>query len=167
SRREAGITEPITAGDLSDTGTIKKLSRQAASQNQYAEVLEKEILPTLKAVMEQTEAETLTDLTRLAHAGDYLLAGLEDLRKNADPSYSLWMESLPHYYEKDLRRMELVRTGVRARRIPLTEWITNLDQHLPCCETTENEGATLAVRPVRKERRRGRLGINRWSSQIQ
>jgi hypothetical protein len=160
-REETGLNEKITAETLSDEGKIRQITRQLGSHKKYGEILEKDILPALKTILDQGEAESLTDLTRLAHAGDYLLSALEDLRKHHDPDYPLWVESVPTYYETDVRQMDLLNPSTRSRRIPLTSWISNLEQHLPICEPVEAVGKTFTFQTPRKERRRALLGLNR------
>ncbi|MBI5198349.1 MAG: hypothetical protein HZA19_07050 [Nitrospirae bacterium] len=163
--REAGITENSTSLDLSDPDKLQKLENGLHPSPKLSEFLEQEVLPNLKTILDQGETISLTDLIRLAHAGDYWIATLKELRKNEDPDYSLWLESIPVYYEKDLSQMGFQKPAGRSRRISLAPWISNLDQHLPCCEPALQVGSTFALQP-RQERRRAPLGINRWTTGI-
>ncbi len=166
--KEANIKNRLTSKDLSNRKVIEKVVKKLSKCNRSRLLLEKEILPQLIDIVENTRARSLTDITRLAHAGDYLLSALDDLKATEDPDYLLWLEALPEYYEKDLTHMSLKKRPVtlskgRTRPLALEKWVTNMNTHTPTIDATfADDGKTFSIRPLIKERRRPLVGFNRW-----
>ena len=165
--KEANIKHRLTSKDLSDKKKIARLVKKLNKSDKFRSLLEKEILPQLIDVVENTRARSLQDLTKLAHAGDYLSLALDDLKAIEDPEYLLWLEAVPEYYDKDLRHMSLKRSPVaiskgKTRSLTLDKWVTNLNKHMPSDEVVFANGRTFSIRPMVKERRRPLFGFNRW-----
>ncbi|HHD10965.1 MAG TPA: hypothetical protein ENK42_00860 [Deltaproteobacteria bacterium] len=108
--------DPIDAKELSKEERLKKLKEHLAEDANSA--LLKRILPQLRNFVETVEAGNIEEVTQLAHTGDYLLFGLEELRRRDDPEYLLWLESLPHYYKKDLEYLSLIKSSDKHTATP-------------------------------------------------
>ena len=163
---EADLDYRTTSYDLSDNEKIRRITEKLSSSEKFKTILEKDILPQLIDIIENTKSKDLTELTRVAHAGDYLLSALNDLKVTEDPEYSLWIESIPEYYEMDLSHMRLKKRAMpmRTRKrsaLLLDKWVTNLDQHTPSDHAVIEDGKVISIKPWIKERRRQLLGFNR------
>lgn len=165
--KEANIKNRLTSNDLTDKKKIARMVKKLNKSDKFRALLEKEILPQLIDVVENSRARNLPDLTKLAHAGDYLSSALDDLKAIDDPEYLLWLEAVPEYYDKDLRHMSLKRSPItiskgKTRSLTLDNLVTNLNKHIPSDDVVFANGRTFSIRPVIKERRRPLLGFNRW-----
>ena len=165
--KEANVKNRLTSKDLSDKKKIEKAVKKLGKSDKLKTLLEKEIFPQLIDILENTKAKNLADLTRLAHAGDYLSSALDDLKSVEDPEYRLWLESVPEYYDKDLTHLSLKRGPVtiskgKTRSFALDRWVTNLNKHTPSIEAVFAGDRTFSVRSQIRERRRPLLGFNRW-----
>lgn len=163
---EANLDDRTTSYDLSDKEKIERLTEKLSSPDRFKTILEKDILPQLIDIIENTRSKDLTEVTQVAHSGDYLLSALNDLKVTEDPEYSLWIESIPEYYEMDLSHMRLKKRTMpmRTRKRPallLDKWVTNLDQHTPSVHADIKDGKVISIKPWIKERRRQLLGFNR------
>ncbi len=103
------VLHPQDARELSKEEGIKRL-KEHLTDNTSA-TLVKRILPQLVNFVESIRAGNIEEVTQLAHTGDYLLFGLKELRSRDDPEYLLWLESLPHYYRKDLEYLSLIKSS--------------------------------------------------------
>lgn len=125
-RKKAGIKKGITASDLTNEGIINKIKERLSGVKGITRQI-KEVISSLKGFMDSVDAKGLEELTRIAHTGDYLLSSLDDLKESKHQDYTLWLYSIPHYYEKDLQYQGLLKeTG-----IPLQEAIGNLEEYMP------------------------------------
>jgi len=162
---EAGVGDKLTSKDLSDKGKIEKMVKDLSNCERLRSLVEEEILPHLVEIMENTKAGDLTDLVKLAHAGDFLLSALEDMKDNEDTEYPLWLEAVPHYYEKDLIHLGLKKRhdtskGKDKGSIPLDKWVKNLHKYMPSVPMVTAKGKTFFMRPPVKERRRSLYGFS-------
>src|SRR3989304_10519632 len=107
--REANVKNRLTSKDLSDKKKIEKVVKKLGKSDRLKTILEKEIFPHLIDILENTKAKNLTDLTMLAHAGDYLSSALDDMKSVEDPEYRLWLFFRPEKYYKDLTPIRLTR----------------------------------------------------------
>lgn len=160
---EVNIKDRLTSKDLSNKRKIEKILNRLIKSDIFKPVLEKEILPQLANIIENTKARDLTDLIKLAHAGDFLLSALDDMRDVRDPEYLLWLEAVPEYYDNDLNHMSLKKgpvtiRGAKTRTLTLEKWIKNLNQHTTSIDAVITNGKTFSIRSVIKERRRQLLG---------
>lgn len=167
---EAGIEDQLTSNDLSNKGKIEDLINKLGKNKRFKSVLEKEILPQLIDILENTTTGGLTDLVKLAHAGDFLSSAMDDLKDSGDPEYLLWLESVPEYYDKDLNHMGLRKGPVtikkgKSRTLTLEKWISNLDQHTPSMDAVFADEKTFSIKQPVNERRRPLLVFNRWAKE--
>lgn len=101
AKQRLGITG-LTDRNLTDSKRVEKIRKRLSKDRALAAIARK-VVPLLNRIVEDVEAGNLDKVTQLAHAGNYLLSSLEDLRDGGHPDYTLWLDSLPYYYEKDLR----------------------------------------------------------------
>lgn len=165
---EAAIEDKLSSKDLADQEKIEKTVKSLGHCEKFRALLEEEILPQLVDIMENTKARDLTDLVKLAHAGDFLLSALKDMKDSEDPEYPLWLEAVPEYYEKDLIHLSLKKRPVtfhhgKRRSLPLEKWVKNLNQYMPSVPVVSAKGRTFFIRPPVKERRRSLYGFKRWA----
>lgn len=165
--KEANIKNRLTSKDLSDNKKIASIAKKLNKSDKFKSLLEKEILPQLIEIIETTGAKDLTDLSKLAHSGDYLSLALDDMKVIEDYDYNLWLEAVPEYYDNDLRHMRLKKKPVTinkssTRKLTLEKWVTNLNKHTPLNDAVLTNGKTFSIRTMVKERRRPLLGFNRW-----
>ncbi len=99
----------LTARDLPKKELIQSIRKNLHKEKELQGIL-KRTLPILRRLLEAVDARDLERLTQIAHTGDYLLSSLEDLRDAGSLDYTLWLEAVPHYYEKDLVHIGAVRT---------------------------------------------------------
>ncbi|MBI5047576.1 MAG: hypothetical protein HZB54_01305 [Deltaproteobacteria bacterium] len=109
-REKAKIKENITAIDLSDEDLMAKV-KTIISHNEEAESIFKNAASRLKEIIDSVDIKTLEDLTKIAHTGDYLLSSLQDMKDSSHSEYAIWLSSIPHYYEKDLKHLGLIKTA--------------------------------------------------------
>lgn len=165
--KEANVKDRLRSEDLSNKRLVEKMAKKLGKCERLRSVLEKDILPQLTDIIDNVSAENLTDLVKLAHAGDYLSVVLNDLEAIEDPEYLLWLEAVPEYYDKDLKHIGLKKRQSalkenKRRSLALEKWIINLNTHAPSIEAVYAKGRTFSIRPQVKERRRPLVGFNRW-----
>ncbi|HHL39121.1 MAG TPA: hypothetical protein ENJ37_01305 [Deltaproteobacteria bacterium] len=107
-KKKHNITN-LTDRNLTDSDNIEE-TRQRLSEEKEIRALVADVLPLLRRFVDAVDAETLERVTQAAHTGDYLLASLDEMRKNGDPDYPLWLASVPYYYEKDLTSLAIMKT---------------------------------------------------------
>ena len=107
-KEKAKITENITAADLSDKDLMTKV-KAALSGNKEAASLFRNAASQLKKIIEVADIKTLEDLTKIAHTSDYLLSSLQDMKDSNHGEYTIWLSSIPYYYEKDLMHLGLMK----------------------------------------------------------
>lgn len=112
---DADLKDRLTSKDLSDKDKIEWILKRLNKCDRFKSALEKDILPGLIDIIKNTSARDLTDLTRLAHAGDFLSSAMNDMRDIKDPDYPLWLESVPEYYDKDIAHMSLKKSQANIR----------------------------------------------------
>lgn len=159
---EADIKENMTSEDLSDRKKVEAMENKLSKCKRMRFLLREEILPLLREIIEDTKVTNLTDLTRLAHSGDYLCSALDDLKGRKDGEYTLWLEAVPEYYKDDLSHMDLIRRRERKGLMALEKWVRNLHQHTPV-DSFLTDGKTYSSRPLTRERRRPLCGFSRWT----
>ncbi len=98
----------LTDRDLSDPEKASDAVERFSEDEELRTIVE-EVLPALRELVDSVGPEDLEKLTQMAHTGDYLLAALDDLRRSGDDDYRLWLLSIPHYYEKDLESLRVLR----------------------------------------------------------
>lgn len=152
-KKNAGIKHNIAASDLSDEDFISGI-KSRLSNNKDTSDLFKKAARRMKKLLDSIDIETLDDLTKIAHTGDYLLSSLEDMKDSGSEEYGIWLSSMPYYYEKDLRHLGLIRAGIDLltdasayEQFPVESFSfetthsdrrINLNAHLPS-EATEEE----------------------------
>jgi len=109
-KENAGIKNNVTTSDLTDDGVIdgiKKRLKVHGKMNRHV----KDIIESLISILETADVNDLDELTKIAHAGDYLISSLQDMKSTNRDDYNLWLYSLPHYYKKDMQEtIGLTRT---------------------------------------------------------
>lgn len=165
--KEAGLKTRLTSKDLSDTEKISEMIKELSSSRRFRGIMEKEILPLLNDIIDNSKAKNLTDIVKLAHTGDYFSSALEDMKDNGDFEYQLWLESVPEYYDKDIIHMSMKKSlpalkEKRKRLLILDNCVTNLHQYTPSIDAEFINGNTISVKPWANERRRPPLGLCRW-----
>ncbi len=165
--KESGLKNRLTSKDLSDKGKIAGLTKDLSNSKRFKSILEKDILPLLSDIIENSKANNLTDLVKLAHTGDYFSSALEDMKEVGDVEYQLWLESIPEYYGNDIIHMSLKKTSTgikekKKRLLMLDKWVTNMHQHTSTMDAEFTNGNTISVKPWINERRRHPFGFNRW-----
>ncbi len=160
---DSKIEERPVSSDLADRELIEKIVKKLEKSNRYRSMLESDILPELIDIIEHTKTLDLSDLVKLAHSGDYLATSLDDLKESNDPEYTLWLESIPEYYQRDVVYLGLkkrrVNTGKKkVNPLILDKWVTNLNQHSPSINAVFKNGKTISLKPWIAERRRPLLG---------
>lgn len=109
---DADLRDRLTSKDLSDKEKIERIIDRLNKSGRFKSALEKDILPRLIDIIENTKTKDLKDLTMLAHAGDFLSSALDDMRDIEDPEYFLWLEAVAEYYDKDINHMGLKKMPV-------------------------------------------------------
>lgn len=168
--KESGLQNRLTSKDLSDSDKISALMKDLSNSKRFKSILEKEILPLLLDIIENSKAKNMTDLVRLAHTGDYFSSALADMKDAGDFEYPLWLESIPEYYDKDMMHMSLKKnnTAIKERKknqIMLDKWVTNLHQHTSTTDAEFTDGNTISLKPWFHERRRPPVGFNKWTKE--
>ncbi|MDD5433949.1 MAG: hypothetical protein PH343_00835 [Nitrospira sp.] len=163
--KDSGLTSRLTSNDLSDKGKIASITKDLSNSKRFKAILEKEILPHLKDIIENSKANNLTDLVKLAHTGDYFSSALEDMRDAGDFEYQLWLEAIPEYYGNDIIHMALKKTAAgikekKKRLLLLDKWVTNMHQHTSTMDAEFTDGNTVSLKPWINERRRYPFGFN-------
>lgn len=165
--KDAGLKKRLTSKDLSDKKKITNLMKELNNSKRFKFILEKDILPLLQDIIENSKANNITDLVKLAHTGDYFSSALEDMKDTEDFEYQLWLESIPEYYGKDIIHMSLKKPsqGIKENKkklLLLDKWVTNLHQHTTSIDAEFSDGKTISVKPWIHERRRHPFGFNGW-----
>ncbi len=110
-KEKSGIKGDVTASDLSDDDFIGAIKGKL-SGNKESSAIFKNAVSILEKIVDSINIKTLEDLTKVAHTGDYLLSSLRDMKDSNHDEYNLWLSSVPYYYEKDLKYLNLVKTEV-------------------------------------------------------
>lgn len=107
-KKKARIKKDITALDLSNENFMAAV-KSRLSHKEIAD-LSKKTAHRLKRIFDSIDIKTLEDLTKMAHTGDYLLSSLHDMKDSNHEEYSLWLSSIPYYYEKDMKHLGLIKS---------------------------------------------------------
>lgn len=100
-KENAGIKNNITAKDLTNIGIIGGIKDKLKTKGDMGKQV-KDVIASLIELLESADIKNLDELTKIAHAGDYLLSSLKDMKGVSKDDYNLWLYSIPHYYKKDL-----------------------------------------------------------------
>jgi hypothetical protein len=106
-KKKAGLERETTALDLSDEDVISRI-KSSLSNREIADIFKK-TARILKRIMDSADIKTLEDLTKVAHTGDYLLSSLRDMKDLGYDEYSMWLHSIPYYYERDLKHLSIIK----------------------------------------------------------
>ncbi len=106
SHIDALIKKKLRVGNLTDAALtdpkVLKQLKERLGREKDLKALTKKLLPRMRRLVDTIGAENLEKVTQIAHTGDYLLGSLEEMRSSGDPDYSMWLQSLPYYYERDI-----------------------------------------------------------------
>lgn len=100
-KEKAGIKNNVTAKDLTNSGIICGIKDKLKTKGDMGRQV-KDVIASLTELLESSDIKNLDELTKIAHASDYLLSSLEDMKGVSKDDYTLWLYSIPHYYKKDL-----------------------------------------------------------------
>lgn len=101
-KEKVGVKNNITTKDLTNNEVIDDLKNRLKTSEDLGKRI-KGVIASLKDLLETADIKNLDELTKIAHAGDYLLSSLNDMKGVNKDDYNLWLYSIPHYYKKDLQ----------------------------------------------------------------